>query len=139
MKTLSLLLATWAFASAATASALCERLPMDPESPPGITGSYELIGKAAGTGAGYTGTLRIGYGKQGYTMTRTVGGSDVHGMAWMERCGMDEIHFFRARYDTRPVTEVSCSLGMDGDNYYRATCKTWQADRRGLEAWFQHP
>jgi hypothetical protein len=134
-----LLLALLTFSGAAAASGLCERMPVDPELPAGLAGGYDLIGKDPTTGNSYSGTLRINYGKRTYAITRTSGNNTVHGDAWMERCGMDKIEFFRARYYTKPVTDVSCSLDADGDNYYRTTCRTWQAGRRGLEAWFQNP
>ena len=85
------------------------------------------------------GNLVVGYGKTSYALTRTISGVKVHGDAWIERCGMDKIMVLVARYYTKPMTEVGCSLDADGDNYYRATCHVRQGGRewKGLEAWFQ--
>jgi hypothetical protein len=124
----------------ATAS-YCQRLPITPEFPAGLGGTYELIGREPVTGQAYAGTLIVGYGKTTYTLTRTVAGASVNGDAWIERCGMDKIMALVVRYYTKPMTQLSCSLDADGDNYNRATCKVWQGARAkgGLEAWFQKP
>ncbi|GAA5010521.1 hypothetical protein GCM10025793_22310 [Lysobacter lycopersici] len=127
--------------SHALATSFCERMLLDPEVPAGLDGSYEIVGKDPATGAAYTGTLVLGIGKDSYAITRTTGADIVNGDAWMESCGMDKIKALVVRYYTKPVTEMSCALDADGDNYYRATCRTHQVGQKrlGLEAWFQRP
>jgi hypothetical protein len=124
------------------AADFCERDPtIDPEFPAGLGGSYEIIGKDPVTGSAYVGSLMVDYGKSTYSLTRSVQDEKVHGDAWIERCGADKIVVLTARHYTKPAPlELRCSLGGDGDNYYRATCRTrymgslhWS----GLEAWFQ--
>ena len=139
MKLIPLLMILVIAPANALAGGPCKRLPVDPEFPAGLSGSYELIGKDPSTGASYVGSLAIGYGKSTYALTRTLQGTSIHGDAWIERCGIDKVMVLAARYYTKPVTEVSCALDADGDNSYRATCKTRQGGRtwRGLEAWFQ--
>ncbi len=128
-------------AFAANAAGFCERMPMDPEFPAGLNGNYEIVGRDARTGHAYTGTLTLVYGSKTYTLTRTVQGRTVHGEAWMESCGVDRIRTLIARYDTEPVIRMACSLGTDGGNYYRVSCRTIQRsnERLGLEAWYQQP
>ncbi len=131
----------WGWHAAVAAAAVgCERVPFHPEVPAGLAGGYDIIGKAPGTGASYSGRLVIEHKKDGYAMARTVNGKTVRGDAWLEVCGPDKIHYFWARYGTRPATELLCRLGNDGDNYHRATCRArrGKADN-GLEAWFQIP
>ena len=122
-------------------TSLCKRQPMDPESPPGLAGSYQVVGKDAGTGHAYSGELVIELGADGYELIRTVQGQRTLGQAWIERCGVDEITYLHARYAPDPVSDLGCRLQMDGDNYYRASCKVYQGSAAdvGLEAWFQEP
>lgn len=136
-----LAMAVFVFPLCASAADFCKRLPVDPEFPAGLGGSYELIGKDPLSGKGYTGTIVVGYGKNAYPLTRTINGSKVSGEAWIERCGPDKIMVLNARYDTKPAIKLACSPGTDGDNYYRITCKTRQAGsaKQGLEAWIQTP
>ena len=125
----------------AKASGFCEKKPFEPDFPAGLEGRYELIGKDPTTGAAYSGYLAITTGKSGYGVGRVVAGEVLKGKAWIESCGPDEIKFLVAEYASAPVMKATCRLGADGDNYYRATCRTdsgtntWQ----GLEAWFQNP
>lgn len=138
----SLLLLILATVSSQThADDFCMRLPMDPESPPSLDGHYDLLGKDPTSGKAYLGTLTVSTGKEGYALTRTVQGKRVKGDGWIEQCGDDKIIVLNARYFTRPTTELLCSLSMQGDNYYRITCKVRQGPRqeKGLEAWFQQP
>lgn len=124
--------------STAGAFDVCERLPVDAEVPAGFGGSYELVGKDPVTGEAYAGMLVVGYGKSSYRLTRTALDKTVNGDAWIESCGTDKVKVLVARYYTKPMIELSCTLRGDGDNYYRATCKTRQGERqKGLEAWFQ--
>ncbi|MDR7099284.1 hypothetical protein J2X04_001631 [Lysobacter niabensis] len=141
MKLLPLLMILVGAPVSCVASGFCERLPIDPELPAGLGGSYEVIGKDPVTGDGYTATLVLDYGKKSYALTRASQRSTVNGDAWIERCGMDRIKVLVARYYTKPLTEVSCALAADGNNYYRTTCRTRQGGStwRGLEAWFQRP
>ena len=127
--------------NAMAADQFCKREAYDAEFPAGLTGNYEIVGKDPETGAAYSGHLVIADGKSRYALTRTAGGVSIPGDAWMETCSADKIQFLVVRYYTRPTTQVSCRLGMDGDNYYRATCRTRASDGRwrGLEAWFQSP
>ena len=122
------------------ASDFCERLPVDPGFPAGIGGQYEIVGRDPETGSAYTGTLAVSYGKSSYALTRRVQGVSVNGDAWVERCGMDKIVRLYAKYYTKPTTEISCTVGGDGDNYYRLTCRTREDGGTwpGLEAWFQN-
>jgi len=123
------------------AAGFCERMPFDPELPAGLDGSYEIVGKDPATGAAYTGTLVLRIGKNSHVITRTTSAGTVNGDAWMESCGMDKIKALVVRYYTKPVTEMTCTLAADGDNYHRATCRVRQVGRHGigLEAWFQRP
>jgi hypothetical protein len=124
------------------AADFCERDPtIDPEFPAGLGGSYEIVGKDPLTGSAYAGSLIVDYGKSTYSLTRSVQDGKVHGDAWIERCGADKIVVLIARHYTKPAPlDLRCSLGADGGNYYRTTCRTrylgslhWS----GLEAWFQ--
>jgi hypothetical protein len=129
-----------AFPCHAFAASFCERMPLDPEVPAGLDGSYGIVGKDPAMGIAYTGTLVLGIGKNNYAVTRTTGSDTVNGDAWMESCGMDKIKALIVRYYTKPVTEMNCTLAADGDNYYRASCRTHQVGRQkfGLEACFQY-
>lgn len=139
MKKRLLLMTLVGVSGGASATGICERLPVDPEFPAGLGGSYEILGRDPGTAAAYTGTLILGYGKDRYVLTRTVEGGTLHGSAWIERCGVDKIRALIVRYDTKPAIEMACTLGTDGGNYFRTTCRTRQGGGqwRGLEAWFQ--
>ena len=141
MRFLPLLIAIVAAPAGAAAGSFCERMPIDPELPAGLSGAYEVVGKDSLTGSAYTATLVLGYGENAYRITHTAQGNTVHGEAWIEDCGPDRIKRLVAQYDTEPRTELNCALGVDGGNYYRATCKTRQGSREklGLEAWFQQP
>lgn len=114
---------------------------VDPEFPAGLAGTYELVGKDAATGAPYVGTLEVAAEKARYVLTRKSPAGVVKGEGWIERCGADRTIAFVARYHTLPdATELFCSLGSDGDNYYRVTCRSRIArngEANGLEAWFQ--
>jgi hypothetical protein len=123
----------------AGAASFCERLPLDPEFPAGLVGSYDLVGKVPGTGRPYAGTLVIATERKTYRLIRTTDGTDVRGDAWIESCGPDKITVLAGSYDTTPKLEIRCSLGGDGDNYFRVSCRTREAggDWQGLEAWFQ--
>jgi len=141
MKAVFMVMVLATIPSHALAAGFCERMPLDPEVPAGLDGSYEIVGKDPSTGVAYAGTLVLGIGKNRYAITRTIANTTVNGDAWMESCGMDKIKALVVRYYTKPVTEMSCTLDADGDNYYRATCRTHQAGQKriGLEAWFQRP
>ena len=125
----------------ANAAGFCERQPIDPEVPAGLAGSYEIIGKTPGSGESYVGTLLVSYGKSAYALTRTIGRTAVNGDAWLEHCSPDRIRILVVRYYTKPAPlEAYCTLGADGNNYYRTTCRTsYGARRQGLESWFQTP
>ena len=141
MKPLPLLIALASAPVSAAAGNFCERIPIDPELPAGLSGTYEVVGQDSLTDKAYTATLVLGYGDNAYTLTRTTHGSTVHGEAWLERCGTDKMQILVAQYDTEPRTELNCTLNADAGNYYRATCKTRQGSHgeHGLEAWFQQP
>lgn len=125
-----------AAAAAAAAEPYCKRLPFDAETPPGLTGEYEIVGKDAPTGRAYAGTLQIALHEHVYVLTRTVQGQSLRGEAWAESCSPDKFLRLVARYEATPKPiELSCYLRFDGDNYTRASCTS--ADGRGLEAWFQ--
>ena len=121
------------------ASGFCKRLPMDPEVPAGLEGSYEIVGKDPASGAAFVGTLVLDRGETVYALTRTIADGTINGDAWFESCGADDIRTLMVRYDAMPAIEMACTLAADGGNYYRITCRTRQAGRRwqGLEAWFQ--
>lgn len=128
------LLLAWPLCAAA--EPFCKRLPFDEDVPPGLVGKYDIIGKEADTGATYSGALRITPGEKAYALSREVGGRTSKGEAWAESCSPDRFLVLRARYEAqaRPI-ELSCYLRLDGDNYTRASCTTF--DGRGLEAWYQ--
>ncbi|GAA3914044.1 hypothetical protein [Luteimonas lutimaris] len=137
-----LAIGVFAFSLSASAADFCNRQPLDPEVPAGLEGSYEIIGKDPATGKPYAGTLVIGYGNHAYSLTRSTSGINSKGDAWLELCGMDKIQFLVGRYRMKSASvEISCRLGADGDNYYRATCKTRLVGGKwvGLESWFQTP
>ena len=140
MRLVFLLAALCAFGRLALAESFCDRVPLDPDLAAGLEGSYEIVGKQS-PGASYAGSLLLAGRKSSYAVSRTIDGKVDHGDVWMEKCGADHIEFLVARYYTKPVTQVRCRLGVDGDNYFRATCRTSQGGRewRGLEAWFQVP
>lgn len=127
-------------ASPAFATDFCQRQAFDPEVPAGLEGRYEIVGRDPVTGGAYSGHLVVTSGESAYGLERVVDGNVSKGRAWIERCGPDGIPFLVAEYATQPVMKAGCRLGADGDNYYRATCRTdaggdsW----RGLEAWFQN-
>ena len=114
----------------------CKRVPFDEQVPAGIIGTYEIVGKEAVTGQPYSGALKIAVVKNKYTLVRTVRGRTLKGEAWVESCSPDRFQVLRARYRSKPkVTELSCYLRFDGDNYTRASCTTFEGG--GLEAWYQ--
>lgn len=125
----------------AGAADFCERLPLDPEFPAGLTGSYQIVGKQASAADAYAGTLAIGYGKNNYALTRTIHGHEIHGDGWIERCGADKITTLVVKYHAKPALGMQCALGADGNNYYRISCKMHQdgSQQYGIEAWFQEP
>ena len=139
MKQLLLLMGMVGVSVSVSAADFCERMPVDPEFPAGLNGSYEILGKDPVTEVSYTGTLVLSYSKDSYKLSRTIQGRIVNGNAWIERCGVDKIETLIVRYDTEPVIEMTCTFGTDGDNYYRTTCRARQGKHqwRGLEAWFQ--
>ena len=97
---------------------------------------HEIVGR--NSAAAFTGTLVLGIGRNSYAVTRTTDRGTVNGDAWMElrnRQGKALI----VRYYTKPVTEMHCTFTADGDNYYRATCRTHPTGRQkfGLEARFR--
>ncbi len=123
----------------ASAQSFCTRdAAIDPEFPAGLRGAYSIVGKDP-AGNSYAGMLTLRYREHTYALTRTVNGTAIHGDAWIERCGPDKITTLVARYYGKPATELYCALGMDGDNYYRITCRTRHTGgtKNGLEAWFQ--
>ena len=125
---------------AASASAGCRRLPVDPEFPAGFEGRYEVVGKSANTGVAYAGTLTVSDGKNAYVVSRKIGADKESGTAWLQSCGMDKIRSLVVSIDARggKFREV-CNFDADGDNYYRVTCRIDQGGRSGIEAWFQLP
>lgn len=127
-------------ASSAFAAGFCEKQAFDPEVPVGLEGHYEMVGRDPATGGAYTGHLAISNGRTVYGLGRVVDGKVTKGRAWIEACGPDRIPFLFVEYDTQPAMRASCRLGGDGDNYYRATCRTDSGTDswRGLEAWFQN-
>lgn len=139
MKQRLLLMAMVGVSGGASAAGVCERLPVDPEFPAGLAGSYEILGKDPGTGTAYSGTLTLGYGKDSYALTRVVEGGTLHGNAWIGSCGIDKIRALIVQYDTKPAIEMRCTFGTDGDNYFRMTCGARRSGGQwlGLEAWFQ--
>ena len=139
-KAVSVLIILGTISNGVHATDFCKRLPMDPEVPAGLDGSYEIVGRNSASGVAYTGTLVLGIGRNSYAVTRTTDRGTVNGDAWMESCGIDKVKALIVRYYTKPVTEMHCTFTADGDNYYRATCRTHQIGRQkfGLEAWFQN-
>jgi hypothetical protein len=131
----------FSIAPAALAAGFCERKPLEPDFPAGLEGRYEIIGKDPATGAAYSGYLAVAAGKTSYGIGRVVNGKASKGHAWIESCGADKIAFLVAEYATEPAMKARCRLGADGDNYYRATCRTdsGASSWRGLESWFQSP
>ena len=123
----------------ANADDFCKRKPVDPESPPGFAGTYDVIGKDPITGTAYAGTLTIGFQKTSYSLVRAINGKVVRGEAWIEECGMDKLVVLAAHYNFKQAVELTCALSADADNYYRMTCRTRNKEQppTGLEAWFQ--
>ena len=122
--------------SAPAAGPFCQRLPFDEESPAGLAGRYEIVGKDGKTGRPYAGTLQLTIGRGAYRLARTVGGTTLGGEAWAETCGADDILLLRVRYDRKPAAlELSCYFRFDGDNYERTSCRA--LDGEGLESWDQ--
>lgn len=114
----------------------CKRLPFDGETPPGIEGNYELIGKDPETGSAYTGVLKISAGTETFVLSRTVNGKTVAGQAWAEVCSPDKFQVLTVRYEGKDgPLNLSCYLDYDGDNFTRASCTTFEDG--GLEAWYQ--
>jgi len=114
------------------ADSYCKRVPLDPEFPAGLAGSYEVIGKHS-DGPAYSGTLTLGFGRSRYRVVQTVQGRPTYGTAWFSECGADKIRTLTVRLESKPAIEMRCTIGGDGDNYYRVTCKS----SKGIEAWFQ--
>lgn len=134
---LPLLLVPACVDAAPTPEPFCKRLPFDEESPPGLAGTYDIVGKESGAaGQAYSGVLEIVAGKDEYVLTRTIAGTALRGAAWVESCSPDRFEVLHARYDAKPKPlELSCYLRFDGDNYTRASCTTFEAG--GFEAWYQ--
>lgn len=127
--------------SSAIASDFCTKIPFDPELPAGLNGRYEVIGRDPITRAAYSGHLTVTLEKDSYGVARVVNGKTVKGQAWIVMCGfVEKIMYLRVEYDTAPSTLAACLFRMDGDNYYRVTCKIDDGKNswRGLEAWFQN-
>ena len=114
------------------ADAFCKRLPVDPEVPAGIAGSYDVVGQRS-DGPAYSGTLTLGFGKSRYRVVQTVQGRSTYGTAWFSECGADRTRVLTVRLETKPAVEWSCTVGADGSNYSRMTCRS----SNGIEAWFQ--
>ncbi|HEY6772369.1 MAG TPA: hypothetical protein VI140_00210, partial [Oxalicibacterium sp.] len=91
MKQLLLLMGMVGVSVSVSAADFCERMPVDPEFPAGLNGSYEILGKDPVTEVSYTGTLVLSYSKDSYKLSRTIQGRIVNGNAWIERCGVDKI------------------------------------------------
>ena len=71
------------------ADAFCKRLPVDPEVPAGIAGSYDVVGQRS-DGPAYSGTLTLGFGKSRYRVVQTVQGArptELLGFPNAERTG----------------------------------------------------
>jgi hypothetical protein len=126
-------------ASPVFASDFCLKAPFDAEFPAGLEGRYEIVGKDPATGEVYSGRLVISMERAAYGLDRAIDGKVSKGQAWIEGCGPDKVSFLVVDYATKPVTRARCRLGNDGDNYYRATCRTDAGENswRGIEAWFQ--
>jgi hypothetical protein len=138
MKILSSIL-LFTSASVSLASDFCQKMKFEPEFPAGLEGRYEIVGKDPATDAAYSGHLAITIGRNSYGIGRVVKGNISMGHAWIESCGPDKMQFLVAEYTTEPKIKTTCRLGAAGDNYFRATCKTWHGNKAGLEAWFQIP
>jgi hypothetical protein len=133
-----LLLSACTTATPPTAEPYCKRLPFDAGDPPGLAGTYRIIGMEAGTTQAYSGALAIAAVKNTYILSRTINGQTLKGEAWLESCGPDRLQVLRARYDSRPkVTELYCYLRYDPDAYTRSSCTA--SEDGGLEAWYQVP
>jgi hypothetical protein len=107
---------------------------------PSLNGTYLVLGKAAHSGATYSGSLTITRGKNSYRLSRQIGNSTSVGKATWERCGPDKVPLLRVTYTHQ--ADLYCSVGLDYDNMTRATCgptavSFWR--ETGLEAWFQIP
>lgn len=123
------------------AADFCQRQAYDAEVPAGLYGSYEIIGRDPSTGKLYSGRIGIDDGKSHYSVTRTINSQPMKGQAWIEACSAEKIPYLFVRYDSEPKLKFVCSFAMDGDNYYRITCRTGRDGKNwhGLEAWFQNP
>ena len=60
-------------------------------------------------------------------------GRSTYGTAWFSECGADRTRALTVRLEAKPAVEWSCTVGADGSNYYRMTCRS----SNGIEAWFQ--
>ena len=134
--TLFLLLPATLMAAEKEPEPYCKRLPFDEEVPAGLIGKYEIIGKSGESGQPYLGELLISIEDNAYVLRRTLGGKSVQGTAWVEGCSPDKFRVLVAQYQPgSQATTWSCYLRYDGDNYTRATCKSFNG--KGLEAWYQ--
>ena len=73
------------------ADAFCKRLPVDPEVPAGLAGSYDVVGQRS-DGPAYSGTLTLGFGKSRYRVVQTVQGRSTYellGFPNAERTGRE--------------------------------------------------
>ena len=123
------------------ATDICRKAPFNPELPAGLAGSYEIVGRDPVDGTAYSGHLAISAGSSGYGIARVISGKVTQGTAWIENCGQDNIRLLAARFSSSPDILAICTLGADGDNYYRVTCRTRTSAMswKGLESWFQSP
>ena len=106
-----------------------------------FAGTYEIVGRAPGGGAAYTGTMTATVAGSHLRLARTIDGRQSSGTARIEERTADKIRILT--FEIGPPDhrlEGWCAIGSDLDNGPRLTC-LWrpigaETARPGLEAWF---
>ena len=109
-----------------------------------FAGHYELIGRAAGGGVAYSGTMEVTVDDGRLRLVRTIGTARSTGTARVEERTADRIRILTVDLEGGPTSdrplEAWCAIGSDLDNGPRLTClvrpRGVETDRPGLEAWF---
>lgn len=116
----------------------------DPDLLAYFAGHYELIGRAPGGGAAYSGTMEVTVDGVHLRLVRTIGATRSTGTARIEERTADRIRILTVDLEGGPTRgnalEAWCAIGSDLDNGPRLTCLVQppgvDTERPGLEAWF---
>lgn len=109
-----------------------------------FAGHYELIGRAPGGGAAYSGAMEVTVDGGRLRLVRTIGAARSTGTARIEERTADRIRILTVDLEGGPTSdrplEAWCAIGSDLDNGPRLTClvrpRGVETAQPGLEAWF---